>query len=143
MAGHRKGTAKPLKRHAGAARRKARLVAELAAASSATDRVAAAADYLRAALRQHPAEQVAAEVIAELVQVGDQVSAARRHDRIATALEAAGTVRDRVGIAADYVRSALAGYPAGAPAADTAVGLLIAAGDQIHREQEPPDDHRQ
>jgi hypothetical protein len=67
MAGRRRGTDKPLRRDAVAARRRERLQTKTLAAPDQVGRLAAAAEYLRSALRRNP-DAVASTRIEDLIQ---------------------------------------------------------------------------
>lgn len=75
MAGHRRGSGRPRREHLRAQRRLARLHAELDAAATPSDRVAAAADYLRGALKHADpavADSVTSEAITFLTRAGQR-----------------------------------------------------------------------
>lgn len=75
MAGRRREAGRPTQARSRHERRRARLVTRLAAAATPSLRVAAAADYLRAALGDMPparAQQVGAEAVEVLVGLVDQ-----------------------------------------------------------------------
>lgn len=59
----------------------------------------------------------------------------RRKARLAAELATAANDRDRISIAADYVRTCLAVQPDTAEA-DAIVAQLVAAGDRIYEKQE-------
>lgn len=73
MAGHRRGTGKPTRAAARAARMRARLDEELAAALTPAAKVGAAADYLRSVLTRHPDEDIADRVVADLIAAADRL----------------------------------------------------------------------
>lgn len=73
MAGHRKGTGKPLRRISSFERRRARLNAELAATTDLRDRVVIAADFVRTLLAQHPNEEEADQVVRDLIAAGERI----------------------------------------------------------------------
>ena len=75
MAGHRRGTGRPTRAQARRSRRRARLVSRLGRARSPVERVTAAAEYARGALRDmesFTAESVARELVEHLVATVDQ-----------------------------------------------------------------------
>jgi hypothetical protein len=77
MAGKRRGTGKPMQRHASAARRRERMQADLADATDVVARLTIAAEYLRGAMRRNPAavrEQAVENLIQQLVTAGDQLN---------------------------------------------------------------------
>lgn len=80
------------------------------------------------------------ELVRELVEAGDQLWAVRRRARLHTEMADAATAGDRLSVALEYVRRALAGSddPAVQQTADQVVEplvrRLVAAGEQMHQE---------
>ena len=85
MAGHRRSRnagqqLPPTQRKARPVTRRARLISRFAAATSPTERLAAAADYLRgAASRRHPdperAEEILRDIAMKMINAGDELLA--------------------------------------------------------------------
>lgn len=75
MAGSRRETQRPMKRHARPERRRAALNNRLAGTNEPLERMSFALDYLRGALTLHPDPGVAEEVVTRLIQTADRVYA--------------------------------------------------------------------
>lgn len=75
MAGSRRESQRPMKRHARLERRRAALNNRLAGTSEPLERLSFAVDYLRGALTLNPDPGVAEEVVTRLVQAADRLFA--------------------------------------------------------------------
>jgi len=74
MAGRRRGTGKPLQRHAGAARRREQMQAKTLTTTDPVDRLTIATEYLRGALRRNPSAATSARIedlTQQIVAAGD------------------------------------------------------------------------
>jgi hypothetical protein len=73
MAGKRRDTERPMKRHARPARRRAAVNNRLAQTHDPLQRLSYALDYLRGALTLNPDPAVAEEVVTRLIQSADDL----------------------------------------------------------------------
>lgn len=81
MAGHRRGKDKPMVRTVKAEKRLANLNAALASTDRPQDRVAVAADHLRWVLVRHPDDQVADDVVQQLIGAANRLQNKRGANR--------------------------------------------------------------
>lgn len=84
MAGHRRipgKDPKPRRRDASPGRRRQNLDDALAQAASPADRLGAAAEYARAALRKAPDPAAAERLVADLVALGDRLNGLTKERR--------------------------------------------------------------
>ena len=81
MAGSRRATMRPMKRHARPERRRAALNNRLAQTNEPLERLSFALDYLRGALTLHPDPEVAEGVVTRLIQAADRLYARKETTR--------------------------------------------------------------
>lgn len=81
MAGKRRDTERPMKRHAQPARRRAAVNNRLAQTHDPLQRLSYALDYLRGALTLNPDPAVAEEVVTRLIQSADDLYARKETSR--------------------------------------------------------------
>lgn len=81
MAGHRRKAGKPMVREVKAEKRVANLNAALASTDRPQDRVAVAADHLRWVLVRNPDDEVADEVVQQIISAADRLQNKRGANR--------------------------------------------------------------
>ena len=81
MAGSRRDTGRPMKRHARPERRRAALNRRLAQTNEPLERMSFALDYLRGALTLHPNPGAAEEIVTRLIQTADRLYARKDTSR--------------------------------------------------------------